>query len=782
MTTILIKKKDTAGAPAAGDLTNAAGGAEIAVNTATKRLYTKDSGGTVVELGTNPSALTTNLLFSPDATYDIGASGASRPRDIFMSRNLTVGGTLVVTGGINFNGNVTVGDSSSDTLTINSTVTSNLLFTDATYNIGGASNRVNNGYFASNLFVSGGTLNIINLARGTTSNGWDNALANGVVDGPDGALWLRSASSGLDLVTNAYYTGAVWTRKNLGSVGRFSINGQDIVYSYIGSGAAGSTFVTGALTTGWGFSGTNAALYVGSVSTVSGGGLLQIGQVANGTSSSIGFNNNDNAVISSKYSQIYQVDSTGAVGSRGFTWRYGGYGYTDGTGLMYLNTNAQLGLMLNPSLAAWRSINKVMQLGLSAWISGYDSTNRTEVGQNWYYDSASQPRYINSGYAQSIQMNEDGYMYFGQTKTTGSAASAASVGTTFYLSPTGAFTVGRNDAGGNASANTYSRFQGVGLYDGTAYYGNYGGFYINSTANYSASARRFLFTNAYNATNFAIIRSTDATTDPTLGSLGTISSGYADFNITETGLVTVSSSNTRNYVKTYSKFNVIVNGSAQDAISVQNFNSSGNMVALGFWKDDGTNVAYINQSQTGVDYYTTASSSTGPVLTKSGLQFPASSIAAGNANILDDYEEGTCNLAYATDGTNFTSVTYQYYTARYVKVGKLVTLTGLLRTTDITKGSATGNVIITGLPFTSSPTSGTNYNRSAPALVNSYVNDGSTVRTITGMQNNPSTTTLEMYYNNGSSNWVLVTVAQVGGGAINFGIDNVITITYQTDL
>ena len=66
MTTILIKKKDTAGAPAAGDLTNAAGGAEIAVNTATKRLYTKDSGGTVVELGTNPSGTTMagNLLLS----------------------------------------------------------------------------------------------------------------------------------------------------------------------------------------------------------------------------------------------------------------------------------------------------------------------------------------------------------------------------------------------------------------------------------------------------------------------------------------------------------------------------------------------------------------------------------------------------------------------------------------------------------------------------------------------------------------------------------------------
>jgi hypothetical protein len=176
MTTILIKKKDTAGAPAAGDLTNAAGGAEIAVNTATKRLYTKDSGGNIVELGTNPSALTTNLLFSPDATYDIGASGASRPRDQFLSRdlavgrNLTVGGTFTVTGGINFNGNVTVGDSSADTLTINSTITSNLIFTDNTYDIGASgATRPRTGYFGTSMFVGTAQANTQFAVTGTSA-------------------------------------------------------------------------------------------------------------------------------------------------------------------------------------------------------------------------------------------------------------------------------------------------------------------------------------------------------------------------------------------------------------------------------------------------------------------------------------------------------------------------------------------------------------------------------------------------------------------------------------
>jgi hypothetical protein len=64
MATILIKKKDTSGAPGAGDLTNSTGGAEIAVNTADKRLYTKTSGGSVVELGTNPATLQVNSAFT----------------------------------------------------------------------------------------------------------------------------------------------------------------------------------------------------------------------------------------------------------------------------------------------------------------------------------------------------------------------------------------------------------------------------------------------------------------------------------------------------------------------------------------------------------------------------------------------------------------------------------------------------------------------------------------------------------------------------------------------
>lgn len=59
MPTILLKKSDTASAvPTTANLTNLAGGVEVAVNTADRRMYTMTSASAVVELGTNPSSIT----------------------------------------------------------------------------------------------------------------------------------------------------------------------------------------------------------------------------------------------------------------------------------------------------------------------------------------------------------------------------------------------------------------------------------------------------------------------------------------------------------------------------------------------------------------------------------------------------------------------------------------------------------------------------------------------------------------------------------------------------
>lgn len=63
MPTILLKKSDTASAvPTTANLTNLAGGVEVAVNTADRRMFTMNSSSAVVELGTNPTTLSTASL------------------------------------------------------------------------------------------------------------------------------------------------------------------------------------------------------------------------------------------------------------------------------------------------------------------------------------------------------------------------------------------------------------------------------------------------------------------------------------------------------------------------------------------------------------------------------------------------------------------------------------------------------------------------------------------------------------------------------------------------
>lgn len=61
----------------------------------------------ITQIGT----LAADLLFT-DATYDIGKASVTRPRDIFASRNLTVGG-FTTSGGISITGSVTAATGSS---------------------------------------------------------------------------------------------------------------------------------------------------------------------------------------------------------------------------------------------------------------------------------------------------------------------------------------------------------------------------------------------------------------------------------------------------------------------------------------------------------------------------------------------------------------------------------------------------------------------------------------------------------------------------------------------
>mgnify|MGYP003654608132 CR=1 FL=1 len=78
----------------------------------------------------------------------------------------------------------------------------------------------------------------------------------------------------------------------------------------------------------------------------------------------------------------------------------------------------------------------------------------------------------------------------------------------------------------------------------------------------------------------------------------------------------------------------------------------------------------------------------------------------GAANLLQDYEEGTFTpaLAYSTAGNS--SFGYNAAVAHYVKVGDIVHFQLNVRLASFTKGTGSGNILVTGLPFTAHNTSG----------------------------------------------------------------------------
>ena len=221
-------------------------------------------GDAAGDLITVPGTVNSNLLFT-DATYDIGASGATRPRDMFLSRNLTVGGTLTLAGGVNLNGNVTVGDSSADTLTINSTITSNLIFTDNTYDIGASgATRPRSLFLAGNITAAGNQTLTGALTVDSTTDSSSTTTGSIQTDGGVGiakALFVGTTVTAATLnLTNAL--GTAYGGTGLGGATPFTSGG--VVYA-----SSTSALATGSALY---FSGTNLG-----IATTNPTRLLEIG-------------------------------------------------------------------------------------------------------------------------------------------------------------------------------------------------------------------------------------------------------------------------------------------------------------------------------------------------------------------------------------------------------------------------------------------------------------------------------------------------------------------------
>ena len=97
-----------------------------------------------------------------------------------------------------------------------------------------------------------------------------------------------------------------------------------------------------------------------------------------------------------------------------------------------------------------------------------------------------------------------------------------------------------------------------------------------------------------------------------------------------------------------------------------------------------------------------------------GIDFSATSDATGmTSELLDDYEEGSWTPTWENGGT----AVYNFQVGTYTKIGDMVFAFVHLQLSSL--GTASGTMVIDGLPFTSSSTSG-NYGSSTALHANSW--------------------------------------------------------------
>lgn len=160
-----------------------------------------------------------------------------------------------------------------------------------------------------------------------------------------------------------------------------------------------------------------------------------------------------------------------------------------------------------------------------------------------------------------------------------------------------------------------------------------------------------------------------------------------------------------------------INSSNNEALNVDNSVYRMGMINC-FWQS-GTTATLTNQTRlfsttsfTGATlpdngFYeaaTGAGAGTGVLLCSGGLKFPATQFPVTDPNTLDDYEEGTWSPTLTTTGTDFTSGGQAGTSGTYTKIGRLVFVRGTCGLSGAVS-AGTGNVSITGLPFTAASAS-----------------------------------------------------------------------------
>lgn len=282
-TPILLYASNTASnTPSAVNLTNSSDGAEVAVNTADKRLFVKNSGGTVVELGTNPSSLLVNNLTASKGVFTDGSKNLTSSGTLGVDQGGT--GAATLTGYVKGNG--TSAFTASSTISgadISGNISGNAANVTGTVAVGngGTGATTLTGYVKGNgtsAFTASSTVSGADVSGNISGNA---ANVTGTVAVANGGTGQTSASAAFNALSPITSTGDLIIGNGANSAARLAIGNNGYVLTSDGTTAswqASSGGVTSFSAGSTGFTpstGTTGAITLGGTLAVGNGGTGQ---------------------------------------------------------------------------------------------------------------------------------------------------------------------------------------------------------------------------------------------------------------------------------------------------------------------------------------------------------------------------------------------------------------------------------------------------------------------------------------------------------------------------
>jgi hypothetical protein len=211
---------------------------------------------------------------------------------------------------------------------------------------------------------------------------------------------------------------------------------------------------------------------------------------------------------------------------------------------------------------------------------------------------------------------------------------------------------------------------------------------------------------------------------------------------------------------------IVTTGSTTASVTVGRLSSAGSdNTTFNVRNRIGTSLFYVDTA--GVKTATTISvGAATPSTSGAGITFPATQLSSTDVNCLDDYEEGTWTPVFTPASGAIGS--YNAQSGTFTKVGRAVTVTCYVAVNS--KGTASGALTLTGLPFANNSGSG------AYVSCSMYMNvfaSGPTGNFVSYLA--PSTTVVTLAYLAGQT-----TTTQITSAMISNGTDFMISMTYMT--